>query len=55
MLLLLIMQVWDGYRLKYFLTELKKAYKFVKIVKPEASRKESSEIYILAQDFFMER
>jgi 23S rRNA (uridine2552-2'-O)-methyltransferase len=42
-------KVFHGYLLKDFLDKIKKQCGFVKIVKPSASRKKSSEIYILVR------
>jgi len=42
-------KVFHGDLLKGFIDEIKRQYGFVKIVKPSASRKKSSEIYILVK------
>lgn len=48
---LLLLKLWDGGRLINLEADLKKFYSSVKRVKPPASRSDSSEIFILAQDF----
>ena len=42
-----IMKVFQGKMFDEFLAEVKKQFKKVKIVKPEASRSQSSEVYVL--------
>jgi 23S rRNA (uridine2552-2'-O)-methyltransferase len=45
------MKAFHGEGLEDYVKHLKKEFKSVKWQKPSASRSESSEIYILAQDF----
>ena len=47
----LLMKAFHGEGLEDYVKHLKKEFKIVKWQKPNASRSESSEIYILAQDF----
>jgi 23S rRNA (uridine2552-2'-O)-methyltransferase len=47
----LLMKAFHGEGLEDYVKHLKKEFKSVKWQKPSASRSESSEIYILAQDF----
>ncbi|RXG68066.1 hypothetical protein Avbf_03962 [Armadillidium vulgare] len=44
-------KVWDGYKLKEFKNELEKYYERVKLVKPNASRTDSSETFVLGRNF----
>ncbi|XP_014283291.1 rRNA methyltransferase 2, mitochondrial [Halyomorpha halys] len=47
----MLLKLWDGGRLSKLEADLKQFYSSVKRVKPPASRSDSSEIFILAQDF----
>lgn len=44
-------KLWDGYGTKGFIKLLEGNFKLVKECKPQASRKESAEIYIYAENF----
>lgn len=44
-----VLKVFQGSEYEGFLKELRKAYSYVKVVKPRASRKESAEIYVVAR------
>lgn len=44
-------KLWDGYGTKDFVKLLERNFKQVKECKPQASRKESAEIYIYAENF----
>jgi 23S rRNA (uridine2552-2'-O)-methyltransferase len=44
-------KIFQGSEFHDLLVEVKKSFSWVKIVKPDASRKESREIYILAMQF----
>lgn len=44
-------KLWDGSRTSNFSNELSRLFEVVKMIKPNASRKESAEIYILARNF----
>ena len=46
-----VTKVWTGPRVDNFISDLRKYYSKVERVKPQASRKESGEIYLVAQDF----
>ncbi|MFQ5887483.1 MAG: RlmE family RNA methyltransferase, partial [Candidatus Hydrothermarchaeales archaeon] len=45
----LLVKVFQGSELKGFTEEVKREFRFMKIVKPEASRGKSSEVYILGK------
>jgi 23S rRNA (uridine2552-2'-O)-methyltransferase len=47
----MIMKAFDGERLPELVRSLKKSFSRVDISKPEASRKESSEVYLVTLDF----
>lgn len=47
----LLFKVWDGKEVPVLETDLSKFYKTIKIIKPNASRSESSEKYFLAKGF----
>ena len=44
-------KVFQGAMLKEFITDVKKHFIFVKLIKPRASRTKSSELFVLALDF----
>ncbi|XP_072037206.1 rRNA methyltransferase 2, mitochondrial-like [Amphiura filiformis] len=44
-------KLWDGYETGNLKRELGSVFQMVKIIRPNASRKESSEIYLLAKGF----
>lgn len=44
-----ILQIWDGYHTQAILQRLRRLYATTKIIKPESSRSESSETFILAR------
>ncbi|MEM2915257.1 MAG: FtsJ-like methyltransferase family protein, partial [Candidatus Bathyarchaeia archaeon] len=44
-------KIFDGPYMKEFLNQVKTCFEDVKIVKPKASRPESSELYVLARKF----
>ena len=44
-------KLWDGHDTPILKRDLSGCFRVVKILRPEASRKESSEIYIFAQGF----
>ena len=44
-------KIWFGDSTKEFMSELEHYFKFVKLVKPEASRQDSSEIFIFCSGF----
>ena len=46
-----VVKVWQGGAGEELLTRLKRAFESVRHVKPEASRSESSELYLVAQGF----
>ncbi|MEM0492528.1 MAG: RlmE family RNA methyltransferase [Candidatus Thermoplasmatota archaeon] len=46
-----ICKIFEGEDTKIFLDNLKKYFKLIKLHSPEASRKSSSEIYIICKDF----
>jgi 23S rRNA (uridine2552-2'-O)-methyltransferase len=47
----LLLKVFQGPNFQDFLKKIKLKFRFVKCQKPEASRKESKEIYIIAKEF----
>ena len=47
----LLFKIFHGERVKPFLTELKKKFKMVKVVRPVSSRKKSPELYIVATSY----
>jgi 23S rRNA (uridine2552-2'-O)-methyltransferase len=47
----LLVKIFQGSEFHQLLVQFKKEFGLVKVVKPEASRKESKEIYILAMRF----
>ena len=49
----LVFKIWKGIEEKNIINSLKKIYKIVSYFKPNSSRKESSEIYIVAQKFIV--
>ena len=48
-------KLWDGYRTGNLKSELGSVFETVKIIRPDASRKESAEIYLLAKGFHRQR
>ena len=46
-----VTKVWGGPQVEDFIQDLRKYYKDVEKVKPQASRKESSELFLVARDF----
>lgn len=46
-----LVKVLMGEELKPFQDVMKNNFEFIKVVKPEASRKESAEVYILGKGF----
>ena len=48
----LIFKIWKGAEEKNIINNLKSKYKNIKYFKPKSSRSESSEIFIVAQEFF---
>lgn len=46
-----IVKVWDGYKSQKLEEDLAKFYRYVKIARPEATREESSEKFIIARGF----
>ncbi|OQR75093.1 putative ribosomal RNA methyltransferase CG11447-like [Tropilaelaps mercedesae] len=44
-------KLWNGWRTQGLYDDLRKLFKTVRYVKPPASRNDSAEIYLLAQDF----
>jgi len=49
-----VVKVFQGSDYEDFLSEVRKAFRFVKVVKPKASRKESAEVYIVARGLYPE-
>ncbi|KAK9500884.1 hypothetical protein O3M35_002055 [Rhynocoris fuscipes] len=47
----LLIKIWDGRSAKQFADDISRFYSNVKRVKPQASRNDSSELYILAREF----
>lgn len=47
----LLTKIWNGNQTKELVTELEYHFESVKMVKPEASRKDSAETYLLCQHF----
>lgn len=47
----LLVKVWDNGDVPRFIEDMRKFYKTVKILKPTASRSESSEKFLLAREF----
>lgn len=43
-------QIWDGTERSQFMSELKEVFSSVRLVKPEASRDSSAEMYILSKN-----
>ena len=48
-----VFKIWKGSEEKNILNQLKKQYKKVSYFKPQSSRKESSEIFIVAENFIV--
>ena len=46
-----ITKIWKGSEEKELINKLKKKFKFVSYFKPDSSRKDSAEIFIVARDF----
>ncbi|MDC0498568.1 RlmE family RNA methyltransferase [Alphaproteobacteria bacterium] len=46
-----ITKIWKGSEEKEVINELKKKFKFVSYFKPDSSRKDSAEIFIIAREF----
>ena len=46
-----ITKIWKGIEEKEIINQLKKKFKFVSYFKPDSSRKDSSEIFIIARNF----
>lgn len=44
-------KLFQGEDMPAFVTELKKRFAFVKVIKPESSRKESREVFVLGMDY----
>lgn len=44
-------KIWDGVFKNYLIDKMKKDFKNVRTIKPEASRNESAEIYLLATGY----
>lgn len=47
----LLLKLWQGAGVKNLELDLSKFYKNVKVVKPQSSRSDSAEIFLLARDF----
>ena len=47
----LVTKIWKGSEEKELINKLKKKFKFVSYFKPDSSRKDSAEIFIVARDF----
>ncbi len=48
----MIIKIFKGSEEKFIISLLNKNYKYVDYFKPKSSRKDSSEIYIVARDYF---
>ena len=48
-----VFKIWKGSEEKNIINQIKKKYEKVSYFKPRSSRKESNEIYIVAQNFFV--
>ncbi|KAH3747524.1 rRNA methyltransferase 2, mitochondrial-like [Dreissena polymorpha] len=48
-------KIWDGAERDKVTSIMKRMFRSVKIVKPDACRSESAEIYLLGMDFFLDR
>ena len=48
-----VFKIWKGSEEKYILNQLKKQYRKVSYFKPRSSRNESSEIFIVAENFIV--
>ena len=46
-----ITKIWKGSEEKEVINKLKKKFKFVSYFKPDSSRKDSAEIFIIAREF----
>jgi 23S rRNA (uridine2552-2'-O)-methyltransferase len=46
-----VCKIFDGHETKRFIDDVKQSFSFDKIYSPEASRKSSSEIYLIAKSF----
>ncbi|PMP97601.1 MAG: 50S rRNA methyltransferase, partial [Thermodesulfobacterium geofontis] len=46
-----VVKVFEGEKLPQFKKQIEKCFKSVKFLKPKSSRKESKEIFIIAQGF----
>jgi len=46
-----ITKIWKGSEEKEMINKLKKKFKFVSYFKPDSSRKDSAEIFIIAREF----
>ena len=46
-----VAKIWKGVEEKELINKLKKKFEFVSYFKPEASRKDSAEIFIIARNF----
>ena len=46
-----ITKIWKGSEEKEIINQLKKKFKFVSYFKPDSSRKDSAEIFIIAREF----
>jgi 23S rRNA (uridine2552-2'-O)-methyltransferase len=47
----LVIKVWSNNQLAGFMEKLKEKYEFGRYVKPDSSRAESAELYVLAKNF----
>lgn len=47
----LVCKIWDGGRTRHFMNTLETVFKDVRIVKPDASRVNSAELFLLARDY----
>ena len=46
-----ITKIWKGSEEREIINQLKKKFKFVSYFKPDSSRKDSAEIFIIAREF----
>lgn len=46
-----VVKIFQGSDMQNFINDLRKVFKSVKLFKPESSRKESPELYVIAQNF----
>lgn len=45
-------KIWEGFRMQQLVADIRSSYRTVKFVKPEASRTNSAEIFVIGKDFF---